>query len=99
MSLENAHITLKIIAGIVVVAAVFYLALIWLALLPFRLAYRLHSGDRQAGVRLAELEGLAALALSGLALIRSRNAPMTRREWNRRRRALYSQRPDDEIPY
>jgi len=95
---ECLKVIAGILAGILVLLLVLYLAFLWFCFLPFRLAYKLHA-PRSEGVKRTELEALAALAVSGFALLRSGNAPMTKREWERKRRKLMAQRPDDSIPF
>jgi hypothetical protein len=69
------HETIRKALIVVVVALglllVFYLFFLWLVLLPFRLAYRLHAPARERE-GWPELTALAALATAVVALLRSR---------------------------
>ena len=92
---------LRCVVAAMAIGLVLCLALLWVCLLPLRLAMRYHS-PKSEGVRLAELTALAALGTAALGLLRSRGTEppsITKREWARRRRQLYDQRPDDTIPF
>jgi len=96
METKEALLTaLKCLVAICVLLLAFWLAVMWLCLLPFRLALHRNRQPRTG----EELAVLVSLAVSGLALLRSGQPAMTRREWKRRYRRLMAQRPDDRIPF
>jgi hypothetical protein len=104
--IQTAKTTAAIVAVVLAFLLCAYIILLWFVFLPFRMACRLRlsPAQRRRGIDWRELEIVAALAASAVALLRSRHAPGLAREWNRRRwrkahRKLMAERPDDEIPF